>query len=95
MAKQPLYDVSAFNRLADSQDIPWSDRICLIEAICWGSKGWIDADLADKMNTQYASLMRKLGVKVSGGYIYVRQPKPRKAVKATRKPVYACAGNRG
>jgi hypothetical protein len=37
--------------------------------------------------------MRKLKVKVSGGYVYVRQPKPRKAVKATRKPAYACAGN--
>jgi len=95
MAKQPLYDVSAFNRLADIYDVQWIDRICLIEAICWGSKGWIDADLADKMKGQYASLMRKLGVKVSGGYIYVRQPKPRKAVKATRKPVHACAGNRG
>ena len=95
MAKQPLYDVSAFNRLADTHNVPWIDRIPLIETICWGSKGWIDADLASKMNTQYASLMRKLGVKVSGGYIYVRQPKPRKAVKATRKPAYACAGNGG
>ena len=95
MAKQPLFDVSAFNRLADTHNIPWIDRIPLIETICWGSKGWIDPDLAGKMNNQYAPLMRKLKVKVSGGYVYVPQPKPRKAVKATRKPVYACAGNRG
>ena len=29
MAKQPLYDVSAFNRLADTHNIPWIDRIPL------------------------------------------------------------------
>ncbi len=95
MAKQPLFDVSAFNRLADNYNVPWIDRIPLIETICWGSQGWIDPDLADKMNGKYAPFMRTLKVKVSGGYVYVPQPKARKAVKATRKPVHACAGNGG
>ncbi len=77
MKKQPLYDVSAFNNLADKFNVPWGDRIPLIETVCWGSKGWIDADLASKMEGEYAPLMRKLGVKVSGGYVYVRQPRNR------------------
>ena len=79
MKKQPLFDVSRFNHLADEYDICWYDRIPLIETICWGSKGWIDPELARKMEREYAPLMRKLGVKVADGYVYVRQPKPRKA----------------
>jgi len=77
MKKQPLFDVSRFNRLADKHDIPWVDRIPLIETICWGSRGWIDPDLARKMETEYRPLMRKLGVKVSGGYVYLRQSRNR------------------
>ena len=77
MKKQPLFDVSRFNRLADKFNVCWYDRIALIETICWGSKGWIDPDLAHKMETEYAPLMRKLGVKVSGGYVYVRQSRNR------------------
>ena len=45
MKKQPLFDVSHFNRIADKHNIPWIDRIPLIESVCWGSKGWIDAAL--------------------------------------------------
>ena len=83
MKKQPLFDVSRFNHLADKYNIPWIDRIPLIETVCWGSKGWIDSELARKMVGEYAPLMRKLGVKVSGGYVYVRQP--RKTVKRAAK----------
>ena len=46
MKKQPLFDVSRFNRIADKHNIPWIDRIPLIETICWGSKAWIDPELA-------------------------------------------------
>ena len=54
----------------------------LIETVCWGSKGWIDPELVARWNGKYAPLMRKLGVKVSGGYVYVRQPKfPRKTYR--------------
>jgi len=79
MKKQPLFDVGRFNRLADEYDMSWYDRIPLIETICWGSKGWIDPELARKMEGEYAPLMRKLGVKVSDGYVYLRERKPRKA----------------
>ena len=44
MTKQPLFDVSRFNHIADKHNIPWIDRIPLIETICWGSKGWLDPD---------------------------------------------------
>jgi hypothetical protein len=77
MKKQPLFDVGRFNDLADKFNVPWGDRIPLIETVCWGSKGWIDPDLARKMETEYRPLMRKLGVKVSGGYVYVRQSRNR------------------
>lgn len=50
MKKKPLFDVSHFNRIADKHDIPWIDRIPLIEIICWGSKGWIDPELTRKMD---------------------------------------------
>ena len=53
MRKQPLFDVSRFNRIADKFNIPWIDRIPLIESICWGSKGWIDADLSRKMDGRW------------------------------------------
>jgi len=79
MKRQPLFDVSRFNRIADKHNIPWIDRIPLIESVCWGSKGWIDPELARKMQTEYAPMMKTLGVKVADGYAYVRQPKPRKA----------------
>jgi len=82
MKKQPLFDVGRFNRLADKYNVPWIDRIPLIETVCWGSKGWIDPELANKMKTEYAPLMKTLGVKVADGYVYVRQPKPRKAQSA-------------
>jgi len=76
--KKPLIDVGRFNNLADKYgNVPWIDRIPLIETICWGSQGWIDPDLAHKMETEYAPLMKTLGVKVSGGYVYVRQSRNR------------------
>ena len=75
--KKPLFDVSRFNHLADKYNVPWIDRIPLIETICWGSKGWIDPDLANKMQTEYAPLMKTLGVKVADGYVYVRQSRNR------------------
>ena len=64
-------------RLADEYDMSWYDRIPLIETICWDSKGWLDPELARKMEREDAPLMRKLGVKVSGGYVYVRQSRKR------------------
>jgi hypothetical protein len=69
MTKQPLFDVSLFNRIADKYGIPWIDRIPLIETICWGSKGWIDPELAHKLrgrwngyrrNGQYGAFMRDI-----------------------------------
>ncbi len=69
MKKQPLFDVSRFNRIADKHNIPWIDRIPLIESVCWGSKGWIDADLSRKLrgrwngyrrNAEYGAFMREV-----------------------------------
>ena len=52
--KKPLFsDVSGFNRMADKYNIPWIDRIPLIESICWGSKRWFDADLSRKMDGRW------------------------------------------
>jgi len=56
--KQPLFDVSRFNRMADKYNIPWIDRIPLIESICWGSKGWIDADLSRKLRGRWNGYRR-------------------------------------
>jgi hypothetical protein len=36
MAKKPLFDVSRFNRIADRYGVPWTDRITLIDVVCWG-----------------------------------------------------------
>ena len=63
MKKQPLFDVSHFNRIADKFNVPWIDRIPLIESVCWGSKGWIDADLSRKTggrwnDTAHAAIRR-------------------------------------
>ena len=69
MKKQPLFDVSCFNHIADKHSIPWIDRIPLIETVCWGSKGWIDADLSRKLrgrwngyrrNGEYGAFMRDI-----------------------------------
>ena len=58
MKKQPLFDVSRFNRIADKYGIGWYDRIPLIETICWGSKGWIDADLSRKLRGRWNGYRR-------------------------------------
>ena len=58
MKKQPLFDVSHFNRIADKYNIPWIDRIPLIESVCWGSKGWIDADLSRKLRGRWNGYRR-------------------------------------
>ena len=67
--RKPLFDVSRFNHIADKHSIPWIDRIPLIETICWGSKGWIDADLSHKLrgrwngyrrNGEYGAFMRDI-----------------------------------
>ena len=58
MKKQPLFDVSQFNRIADKYGIGWYDRIPLIETICWGSKGWIDADLSRKLRGRWNGYRR-------------------------------------
>ncbi len=39
MKKQPLFDVSHFNRIADKYNIPWIDRIPLIESDLLGQQG--------------------------------------------------------
>ena len=58
MKKQPLFDVSLFNRIADKHNVGWYDRIALIETICWGSKGWIDADLSRKLRGRWNGYRR-------------------------------------
>ena len=58
MKKQPLFDVSRFNRIADKYNVCWYDRIALIETICWGSKGWIDADLSRKLRGRWNGYRR-------------------------------------
>ena len=58
MKKQPLFDVSHFNRIADKHIIPWIDLIPLIESVCWGSKGWIDADLSRKLRGRWNGYRR-------------------------------------
>ena len=58
MTKQPLFDVSRFNRIADKYNIPWIDRIPLIETVCWGSKGWIDPELAHKLRGRWSGYRR-------------------------------------
>ena len=82
MKKQPLFDVSRFNRIADKHNIPWIDRIPLIETVCWGSKGWIDADLSRKLrgrwngyrrNGQYGAFM---GEVMSALSAHLRTPLP-------------------
>jgi len=39
MKKQPLFDVSRFNHIADKFNIPWIDRIPLIETVLLGQQG--------------------------------------------------------
>ena len=56
--KKPLFDVSHFNRIADKFNIPWIDRIPLIESVCWGSKGWIDTDLSRKLRGRWNGYRR-------------------------------------
>ena len=51
--KQPLFDMSHFNRIADKFNVPWIDRIPLIESICWGSKGWLDSALVAKLRGRW------------------------------------------
>ena len=53
MKKQPLFDVSRFNHLADKYNVPWIDRIPLIETVCWGSKGWLDSALVAKLRGRW------------------------------------------
>ena len=78
MKKQPLFDVSHFNRIADKHNIPWIDRIPLIESVCWGSKGWIDADLSRKLrgrwngyrrNGQYGAFMGEVMSALSAPFL--------------------------
>ena len=78
MKKQPLFDVSRFNHLADKYNIPWIDRIPLIESVCWGSKGWIDADLSRKLrgrwngyrrNGQYGAFMGEVMSALSAPFL--------------------------
>jgi len=75
MKKQPLFDVSRFNHLADKYNVPWIDRIPLIETICWGSKGWLDSALVAKLrgrwngyrrNAEYGALMGEVMSALSG-----------------------------
>jgi hypothetical protein len=56
--KKPLFDVSRFNRLADKYNIPWIDRIPLIETVCWGSKGWLDSALVAKLRGRWNGYRR-------------------------------------
>lgn len=58
MKKQPLFDVSRFNRIADKYNIPWIDRIPLIETVCWGSKGWLDSALVAKLRGRWNGYRR-------------------------------------
>lgn len=90
MRKQPLFDVSRFNHIADKYDIPWIDRIPLIETICWGSKGWLDSDLLEKIdgrwrgsrkNGQYARFMVAILHAHSAGCEHKFPPKDCKAPK--------------
>ena len=62
MAKQPLFDVSRFNDVADYHNVPWVDRIPLIESICWGSKGWINPDLQARINGEYRQFMADIEI---------------------------------
>jgi hypothetical protein len=75
MTKQPLFDVSRFNRIADKYNIPWIDRIPLIETVCWGSKGWLDFPLVAKLrgrwngyrrNAEYGAFMGEVMSALSG-----------------------------
>ena len=61
MKKKPLFDVSLFNRIADKHNIPWIDRLPMIETICWGSKGWLDSALLEKIDGRWRGA-RKNGV---------------------------------
>jgi hypothetical protein len=58
MKKQSLFDVSRFNRIADKYNIPWIDRIPLIETVCWGSKGWLDSALVTKLRGRWNGYRR-------------------------------------
>jgi hypothetical protein len=58
MKKQPLFDVSLFNRIADKHNVPWIDRIPLIETVCWGSKGWLDSALVAKLRGRWNGYRR-------------------------------------
>ena len=53
-----LFDVSHFNRIADKHNIPWIDRIPLIETVCWGSKGWLDSALVAKLRGRWNGYRR-------------------------------------
>jgi hypothetical protein len=58
MKKQPLFDVSLLNRIADKHNVPWIDRIPLIESVCWGSKGWLDSALVAKLRGRWNGYRR-------------------------------------
>jgi hypothetical protein len=91
MRKQPLFDVSLLNRLADKYNVPWIDRIPLIESICWGGKGWIDADLSRKLhgrwngyrrNAQYGAFMGEVMSALSANSPHKFPPKDWQPSKA-------------
>ena len=87
MKKQPLFDVSRFNRIADKYNIPWIDRIPLIETVCWGSKGWIDADLSRKLRGRWNGYRRNGRIRRVHGRGYVRatvRPQPAKPQSRNR-----------
>jgi len=88
MKKQPLFDVSRFNCIADKYGIPWIDRIPLIETVCWGSKGWIDSALAARIDGKYRAFFHALDVERANPQPVVRGSKVGiKRVKSHR----ACA----
>ena len=72
MKKQPLFDVSRFNRIADKYNIPWIDRIPLIETVCWGSKGWLDSALVAKLRGRWNGYRRNARIRRVHGRSYVR-----------------------
>ena len=45
-------------RIADKYNIPWIDRIPLIETVCWGSKGWLDSALVAKLHGRWNGYRR-------------------------------------
>ena len=103
MKKQPLFDVSHFNRIADKYNIPWIDRIPLIESICWGSKGWIDADLSRKLrgrwngyrrNGQYGAFMGEVMSALSAPFLPSIVSRRKTGNRATPSPAKPQSRNR-